>query len=1442
MNQENSGAESIAHNEESLQDLAWAIDMSQGQFSLILARCNYIYLRQELTTRLKEICPVEIHEIVLEASAKRIYTTIRNNLAGRQPAAVMVLGLESVHDINQLLTSMNVAREEFRKNCLFPLVLWINDEISQKLIRLAPDIYSWATLNVFEISAEILSDRLQQQTDILFTNSLELGTSQFLQNGNILDFEENLELQAAWRELQKQEQKLSPALRASLEFALGREDYVRDKIDNALIHYQQSLNFWQESHQTLHQAVLLFNFGWCYFRKAYLDRTDNHNYWHLARSYFQQCIQILKLEQRPDLVSKFISPWCEVLRQIQDWQALDELARQSLELHKSYGTETQLAQDYGFLAEVYLSQEQPASAKEMSEAALEILAKNPAQSRQKGLYLFILARSLRQLEKLEEAVKNLEIAKQEDLNYNPRLYIKILEELRSLYFEKRQYLKAFEIKQTQRSLEQQFGFRAFIGAGRLQAQRKFSKTLTHADHQESIAEEIIASGRQRDITRLIERIGSTQHKLTVIHGQSGVGKSSLVNAGLFPALKLQTIGTRDLVPLALRVYTDWIRELGQLLAETNTNNSSLPLESTANIIEQLNQNSESNLLTVLIFDQFEEFFFVCKELYQRIEFFEFLGDCLNIPDVKIVISMREDYLHYLLIANKMPQMAAINNDILSKNVLYPLGNFLPADAKEFITGLYQLHLEPALIDEVVKDLASKLGEVRPVELQIVGAQMQTEGISTLAQYQQLGPKEKLVQRYLEEIIQDCGAENEQVAQILLYLLTDENNTRPLKTLAELEKDLKSLAADLDTQSQKIGLVLEIFVKSGFVFLLPEHPSNRYQLVHDYLVTFIRRQQQSQLSKLLLKIETEKQQRQQSEEQLRILEKANKLFVDAQQKAKRERLKLNNWLKLQMLLVSVGIAGFVTLLRFLGLLQPWEWGAFDQYMRWRPSEPRDHRVVIVGINEKDFDNLKQATITDQVLAKLLNKLKAKQPRAIGLDVYRNLPLPPGTSELDQVFKSTPNLVGIQKVVGENKYERVDPHPVLKKLGQVGANDLIIDADNKVRRGIMSVNPTPEETVYSFNLHLALHYLEKEGIIASKDWQIGKTKFTPFESNDGGYVRADAGGYQILINYRRKAGSFDTVSMTDILEDKVPADWGRDRIILIGYIGESFKDSFFTPYSIDLINTPETMSGVEIHGHITSQIISSALEGRPLIQYLSEQMEIMLILFGAGIGVLLAWKFPSWQTSITGSFVMSSIIIGTFYIAFIFAWWLPVIPVLLALMSSIISMISFNEKQLDKKQLSRTIELILEPYNQNPEASHRALEYFIISNQGTKVAQKNIINIVIYTLKSCQNVNDIADLFEHLTRVWIPLSEIKASDLTFIAKFIDISGNLHTILKTNSNSSHYELIESSIAILKDMLISIDNDPKSRQVATFRAIIDQWLVILIAFSNSLPQIEDK
>src|SRR4028118_2417089 len=104
------------HNEQSLQRLAWAIEASVGQFQLIFAHCNYASVRSQLVERLQHICSADIHILTLKESDQTLFATIQAALGEAQPAAVMVLGLESVRHIDKMLAAADQVREEFRKH------------------------------------------------------------------------------------------------------------------------------------------------------------------------------------------------------------------------------------------------------------------------------------------------------------------------------------------------------------------------------------------------------------------------------------------------------------------------------------------------------------------------------------------------------------------------------------------------------------------------------------------------------------------------------------------------------------------------------------------------------------------------------------------------------------------------------------------------------------------------------------------------------------------------------------------------------------------------------------------------------------------------------------------------------------------------------------------------------------------------------------------------------------------------------------------------------------------------------------------------------------------------------------------------------------------------------------------------------------------------------
>ena len=334
------------------------------------------------------------------------------------------------------------------------------------------------------------------------------------------------------------------------------------------------------------------------------------------------------------------------------------------------------------------------------------------------------------------------------------------------------------------------------------------------------------------------------------------------------------------------------------------------------ILAQLQQSESQNLSVVLIFDQFEEFFFVANTKTLRNDLFLFLGQCLEILSLKVIFSLRRDYLHFLV---DSAGMDSISNDILNKERLYKITNFYEHEAEDIIkklTSRSNFTLEDALIKQLVKDLAGDHGKVRPIELQVVGAQLQTENIRTLAKYQEFGTKEKLVTSYLDAVILDCGEENQEVAKLFLYFLTDENGTRPLKTRVELEEDFKTL---LTIEVDQLHLVAEILVTSGLVFIVPENPENRYQLVHDYLVSFIREQQEQKIQELMAELKAEKAQRQQLEinieqarQEIQLAETTKQKLELAAQKATK-RVQISSVALGVLILAAVGVSSWVAII-------------------------------------------------------------------------------------------------------------------------------------------------------------------------------------------------------------------------------------------------------------------------------------------------------------------------------------------------------------------------------------------------------------------------------------------------------------------------------------------------------------------------------------------------
>ncbi len=366
------------------------------------------------------------------------------------------------------------------------------------------------------------------------------------------------------------------------------------------------------------------------------------------------------------------------------------------------------------------------------------------------------------------------------------------------------------------------------------------------------------------------------------------------------------------------------------------------------------------------------------------------------------------------------------------------------------------------------------------------------------------------------------------------------------------------------------------------------------------------------------------------------------------------------------------------LRWLGWLQPSEWAAFDLFIQLRPAEPVDERIIIVGVQESDITYLRKWPASDRVLARILRKINAQKPKVVGLDLYRDIPVGEGYEDLEAVFKNTPNLIGIEKSIGDRFNTVISPPPVLKALKQVAANDVIVDPDGRLRRAFLYPMPEGNEGLPSLGLAIALAYLKDKGIeprsSESGYLQLDKTVFKPLENTDGGYVRTDAGGYQVLMNYHGPSLKFRHVSLEDLLEERIAPDLMRDRIVLVGAQTPSLNDIFYTPFSSNFITSPTQISGVEFQANIIHLIIGSVLDQRPLFRVWTDIWEELWIAGWSLIGGAIIWIFSTRRLILLFGSVLffTSFLIGSTYLLFLGGWWIPVAPSLFTYIGSMVVM--------------------------------------------------------------------------------------------------------------------------------------------------------------------------
>ncbi|MFM7449034.1 MAG: CHASE2 domain-containing protein [Leptolyngbyaceae cyanobacterium] len=435
----------------------------------------------------------------------------------------------------------------------------------------------------------------------------------------------------------------------------------------------------------------------------------------------------------------------------------------------------------------------------------------------------------------------------------------------------------------------------------------------------------------------------------------------------------------------------------------------------------------------------------------------------------------------------------------------------------------------------------------------------------------------------------------------------------------------------------------------------------------------------------------------------------------------------NFLYASLLISTVG-AVLVTAIRLSGLLQVPELAVYDQFMRGRPDARPDDRLTLIEINDKDItaqppdQGTGSASLSDIALSDLLEKLKSYNPRTIGLDVYRQYPVFGYSKDSSDTLKKKQKLVDhyennkklitICKVPDPNppnpddrdlegtpppewfsSLKRAQPDSLPDKsfsLDRLSFSDFIKDQDGVLRRHLLKMEQNPDvecQAEFAFSLRVAAHYLRR-----SPDDLI--TQLFPWlQSHSGGYQHIDTRGVQLLLNYRKYAGSINIIpdsqkiSLSTFLskESSQASNLKKEiegKIILIGITARQKSDNWTTPFS----KKPEDTRGIYLQAQMISQILS-AIEGvdgpntekRNTLWFLPQWLDGLLILISGLIGGLIAWYVKRPIIALIALGVAVSVLIGLYFLAFSALLWLPLFPSGLAMAIAWISVIGYTKLQ-------------------------------------------------------------------------------------------------------------------------------------------------------------------
>ncbi|MBV2154746.1 SUMF1/EgtB/PvdO family nonheme iron enzyme [Kitasatospora sp. SUK 42] len=320
-------------------------------------------------------------------------------------------------------------------------------------------------------------------------------------------------------------------------------------------------------------------------------------------------------------------------------------------------------------------------------------------------------------------------------------------------------------------------------------------------------ESLVFFGREHETSEIIQRLGDQRHRFLAVIGASGIGKSSLVNAGVMPALRAGAIpgaeSWRSLRFTPAEIEGNPFLALAAQLSEhgrapwtATPEVAARELEADAaavgRYIDEALAGAPSWARLLVVVDQFEELFGSGVEEERRARFVGLLTEMVAAERALVVVTLRADFYAHCL---NHPRLAE-----LLRSGSFPLGGVGLGALYRMITRpaeIAGLQYEGDLAERILEDAGAEPGSLALMAfaLNTVSQHASPEGLLLLSEYERIGGIRGAVATRAEEIFDELAETDREQLPALFRKLTDVSESdAPVRRRAKLS----GLTADPST--------------------------------------------------------------------------------------------------------------------------------------------------------------------------------------------------------------------------------------------------------------------------------------------------------------------------------------------------------------------------------------------------------------------------------------------------------------------------------------------------------------------------------------------------------------------------------------------------------------------------------------------------------------------